>query len=68
MRFKLNHLNMCVKGETLELIKTFHLAKQLTDALKAFANAYSKLDFAISEIYKNLNMMLSFRNSNNFSF
>ena len=62
---KLNHLKSCVKGEAYQLIESFNHAEQLNDALEALENAFSKPDFVISEIYKNLKMMqtcTSFKN------
>ena len=56
---KLNHLKSCVKGDAYQLIKSFNHAEQLNGALEALKNTYSKPDFVISEIYKNLTMKQS---------
>ena len=56
---KLNHLKQCLKGDALDLVKSFNHSEQLQDALTALENAYSKPDFVIGEIYKNLKSLPS---------
>ena len=56
---KLNHLKTCLKGDALDLVKSFNHSDQLQDALAALENAYSKPDFVIGEIYKNLKSLPS---------
>ena len=56
---KLNHLKACLKGDALDVVKNFNHGDQLQDALTALENAYSKPDFVISEIYKNLKSLPS---------
>ena len=56
---KLNHLKQCLKGDALNLVKSFNNSEQLQDTLTALENAYSKPDFVIGEIYKNLKSLPS---------
>ena len=56
---KLNHLKQCLKGDALDLVKSFNMSEQLPDALTALENAYSKPDFVIGEIYKSLKSLPS---------
>ena len=56
---KLNHLKQCLKGDALDLVKSFNHSEQLPDALTALENAYSKPDFVIGEIYKSLKSLPS---------
>ena len=56
---KLNHLKQCLKGDALDLVKSFNHSEQLADALTALENAYSKPDFVIGEIYKSLKSLPS---------
>ena len=56
---KLNHLKACLKGDALDIVKNFNHGDQLQDALTALENAFSKPDFVIAEIYKNLKSLPS---------
>ena len=56
---KLNHLKTCLKGDALDLVKSCNLSEQLQDNLTALENAYSKPNFVIGEIYKNLKSLPS---------
>ena len=51
---KLNHLKACLKGDALDVVENFNHGDQLQDALTALENVFSKPDFVIGEIYKNL--------------
>ena len=51
---KLNHLKTVVGGDALELIKNFTHGSQLPEALETLENAFSKPEFIVSEIYKNI--------------
>ena len=48
-----------MKRDALDLVKLFNHSEQLQDALTALENAYSKPDFVIVEIYKNLKSLPS---------
>ena len=56
---KLNHLKACLKGDALDIVENFNHGDQLQDALTALENAFSKPDFVIGEIYKNLKSLPS---------
>ena len=51
---KLRHLHNSVEGEALKLIKSYTLGDQLTAAIQALENAYSKPDLVVAEIYRNI--------------
>ena len=51
---KLRHLHNSVEGEALKLIKSYTLEYQLTAAIQALENAYSKPVLVAAEVYRNI--------------
>ena len=51
---KLRHLHNSIEGEALKLIKSYTLGDQLTAAIQALENAYSKPELVVAEIYRNI--------------
>ena len=51
---ELKDLNICLKGDALNLANSFNHSDLLHNALMALENANFKPEFVIGEIYKNL--------------
>ena len=61
---KLRHLHNSVEGEALKLIKSYTLGDQLTVAIQALENAYSKPDLVVAEIYRNIKALAAITSFN----